>query len=544
MSIKAITEKYIGRILPVAGVIFFLMQFSTVQTFVAYAASSYPVVFSQNMDASKALLVLEQQTGWFVDNGWYNYGPLYYRVAYGVLRLVEPLSGMAEASGDTDLQDKARHIALLLTNILAVSAAALFLSGLVVPSWRLRFLAGAVLLWSLLRVSPLWSEWIFIAHPDMLLFLMVTVAAWATVKSAGESSGCRQMLHLMNAGVFWGLALLTKASALIYLSGAFVVLLLFSWHQWQTYGRLVVFTFLIATVYVLVGYPQSLNFKDTWSFFMLVGKSLSTPQINPLFWIRLLFSLVWLPFLAIIVIMMITIPRRPVSAAAALPVKYWLSGLFFMPGLAFAHMFSLRFQNAISYYIFPVVGSFLACSIPIVRWGINRIYIRLSPKQVGAFRWLALGTGILVMLKLSPISSSSTMRAFYNDYQYRQASEEVHRLLKGYQKTKQVVGDPYVPYEVKNTPYRAIIGNGWTREQLASYKDAQVFVTHRSYYQRYLPQEMNAWDASDNPGDLYARKHEFYVELSSKNSFMDASNRVWALKLRTPVGMEIWERQD
>ena len=101
-----------------------------------------------------------------------------------------------------------------------------------------------------------------------------------------------------------------------------------------------------------------------------------------------------------------------------------------------------------------------------------------------------------------------------------------------------------MPYEVKNTPCQAIAGNGWTKEQLASYANAQVFVTTRNFYQRYLPEEMNAWVASDNSGDLYAQKHEFYVELSSKDSFVDARNRVWALKLRNPVGWEIWERQD
>lgn len=535
-KIKDSIIAYFRNWLQVIGLLLLLLQVSILLTIIVREATTYSLLFAENQDAAKAINVLNQTT-WHTDNEWYAYGPLYYRVAHTML-LIDPLAKVIEKD-DVDFNDQAAHLALMLTSFLALVLLSLFFASLAVPWWG-RALSACLVLATLLSASPHWFDSIINNRVDVLLTLCVALATWATIRAMAGNTSAGRTSYVV-AAILWGLALSTKISALSFLPGAGVVLLFYSWRRLRAYAQLLLFIAAIFATYILVGYPQSLNCKPVLDFLAhSVGSSLR-PIFDPVFWGNLLFSIMWQPLMVILALILL-FSERTSGPGSGHQGKNLLVA-FAIPCIAFVSLFSVLHQSYMRHYVFPVMSSILVCSIPLLTYSVNRLYSRVPRPISGMVRFIGMGLAVLIVGKADK-SFLPNVRLSYQRYQSRYQAAQVQKLMREHiEKGSFIIGDPYIPFD--NRKHSILISNGWSRELLKDYPDAEVFLTSRGFYERFLDQNPTAWTLSDHSMEMFKQRQGFYRDLANTNAFADARGNLWKLRHRTlKSGWEIWEKQD
>src|SRR5690606_2308497 len=122
--------------------------------------------------------------------------------------------------GPVEAEEAEHHYALLLTNLLSLTAFCFFLSYIIVSDWRYAPYLSTFFL-SLGVQNPSWVEFIFRVHPDQMLMLFVGLSCYWILKY----SQSKTEKDFVVAGLMWGLATAVKRSTILFIP-AFIFLFL------------------------------------------------------------------------------------------------------------------------------------------------------------------------------------------------------------------------------------------------------------------------------------------------------------------------------
>ena len=242
------------KLVPVVGCVLaaalVVPVFTQLTYYAALNADSRAVVGARDDDASNAIDIAGH-SHWYSSNGFYPYGPVYFRIAHVIGEALSPLA----QPGDLPLSEarsKATHLGLMMTSILAFFGLAFLLAGAWTKTPWARLGLSVWITWALLQ-SETWGTFLLRAHPDHLLALGVAWATWATARAWREDQPEARRL----AAWAWGLALSVKMTLLMWLP-FLIVSMVWPWRRTRVREALH-FAGNALAVFFLVGFPQNFN---------------------------------------------------------------------------------------------------------------------------------------------------------------------------------------------------------------------------------------------------------------------------------------------
>lgn len=205
-------------------------------------------------------LLIAGRSSPLVNNNWYFYGPLYYRLAY-LLSYVDPTPIMAVAQGNIRFQ-----VPFFAINFAATATLAWCLSYATGanPRWRVVPMA---FFFSCIAFLPAWWSWISQFRPDVLLASLTAASALCL----GLYFRSMRIEFSFLAGALLGLAVLTKLPALLTIPG-FCLSFMPIWRR-SNFIAVTAFIGSLVITYFVVGFPQSLVIRPIIS-------TLSTASAN------------------------------------------------------------------------------------------------------------------------------------------------------------------------------------------------------------------------------------------------------------------------
>jgi hypothetical protein len=294
----------IKSILGFAIVVLALSHVLIVGSMIGENSDTSAIVFATNNDASVAITV-STQTQWFNDNLWRPYGPLYYRLAHSLVKLVPQYKTLNVVPQEEN--EVRHHFALMLVSFLSLLLTCFVLAGLFRLSWVERIGLTSLFL-SLFLLNRVFSKYVLIVHPDFLLTLLTSLLFLTAHQFLRDP---KQTSLFLLSGAF-GLMLSTKMTAILFLPGLFWVLL----HPrgWKrTLINFFWFSLGTAFTYFAVGYPQNFRIHETLSFLAAqsahsaVGNGASLVE-----WIQLFTDQFWMP-VALVLFLCLFVRRSTIS---------------------------------------------------------------------------------------------------------------------------------------------------------------------------------------------------------------------------------------
>lgn len=512
-----------------------MLQFAQVTQLITRESSDWAVLYTKDNDSANAVGVLGA-TSWTKDSGWYGYGPIYYRVAYSVRKLDPVVSGRAtlkSPSGD----ERSRHFTLMLVSLLALYAVA-FLVSYQVGRSPVEWVVGTLALATALLSNPIWSRFVFRAHPDILLGFLVAVATWLTVR-AGASDDPVKSAAFWSAAFVWGLSGATKLSVLTFLPGLLPVLALFLIPPLSV-GRLmtIVAFYLVALAsYFAVGLPQTLKIGPVIEFFKnypahtYAATWASVTGWSVEFWRQAL-----LPS-AVIVLLSLGFGAAAARGREERRERLW--PLFLIPAVPLLLYLRVGLLMSWEHYLFPVVTCFLVL--------FSRAVVRLVQRfRLGETALAApLSRSVLLVCVSSVVFFFSAVPdAVVDVYEdrnkcrqdYEQVKEELRNVMKD---GRRLLVDPYVPVDPLLAQNFSI---KWGHELKDLQGASTVFATNRTYYAQFLPEAPSAYVLLDHKTD-WRELRDFYRVLEKGEPFFNLKKEKWTLRRRTPCGLEVWTRE-
>ena len=227
--------------------------------YASQSADSRAVIKAIDDDAANAIDVA-QRSRWVTDNGFMSYGPLYFRLSSTLTSFLSPILEPGELTPEEG-RTKTEHLGLMLTSEVALATLAFFLAYLITQQLWLTFILATAFEWAFLR-SPSWRYLFVKAHPDMVLALVVAIAATLTLRLWRAPRND----HLLRGTAWaWGAAFATKFSVLMTMPFVFVPLLITQAPRERVRRALTFFTHILIA-YFVIGFPQNFNLPRTLRF--------------------------------------------------------------------------------------------------------------------------------------------------------------------------------------------------------------------------------------------------------------------------------------
>lgn len=490
------------------------------------------IVEAHDNDAGEMVNVAER-TRWYNDNSFRYYTPLYFRLANTFKTLAPAQSGLVEAKTIMASQESS-HFALMLVSLLGVYLLAFSISSFFVSDLRLRLGFGLLLSTAFLG-QPIWSFYLFTAHPDLLLAGLTSFSLFWTfrwVQSPDEKK------YLAFASLSWGLAISTKLSTVFFLPGFLILLFFVDRNKWKENG--------LSTLkwgslsYFLSGFPQSLDVPG--SLKTLFGFSrFSDPATTESFleWWQMLFEQSWMP-LVVVFVLIFWCDRKPVGGSKGTSNKQVVSPIlvFLCLNLGFSFMSLKKIALVHNHYVFPftvaLVFSF-AFMISEFKW-FHVFRLERQPlwtKYKNPFIYLAIFGASYVWISPQPAKSLQTLSSCRPSY--RAIFNETYKLA---QEGKRIYATPYTPVPIF---LKDKVRVHWEMNFAELHKEKpSAIVFSEAFAQRYLV-EVEDYTRRTNPE--FARSQEFFRSFAGKTSFTDPDSVKWNQIHKDSCGLQIWVRE-
>lgn len=526
-------------------------QISHLHHIVVRDSSHWGVIVAEDTDSAHGIEVLEH-TKLLNDNGWYSYGPLYYRIAY-VLKHLDPITYTEKYEKLRSLKERSWHLALLQTSFLALIALILVFVGLVGGSLFERALSICVFL-AILFLNRSWPEFVFRAKPELVHTLFVALGTVMTVRTLQNDpqilikSSRKWPTSLWLACLFWGLALASKHLALIFMPG--LLLLWIPPLNKESLKSAAKFFLAIFGFYLLTAYPNSLklgiHFKklstgdiaathrmgDFTSFLMYLKGTLPTFYLLPL---------------ALVSLYVLFISFSPTAAQSRAPrtqnqFKSWRYIL--IPLFPFLYLGSRIFLVPTNQYHLPIMASSIILVLIVARPAIQEWAGKRRNKAPLLF---PLGSAaILILLAgLRPVP-----KAIAKLYTHRSACRDeietvIDKINRAVKSDKRVAMDGYVPFstDVTQGEYgkNGKSGQRWGIT-IQNLEDTDYFVTKKSFYSRFIDPTMHDYVMIDHK-ENWKELRSFYATLNEGKDFKDLSGKTWSRTYQDKCDYEVWERR-
>lgn len=490
-------------------------QVSQLIYYASVNSDSRAVIGARDDDAGNAIDIASH-SHWFTSNGFYPYGPVYFRVAHMFGAAMSPLSQVGDLP-EAEARSKSYHLALLLTSLLAACLLAFQLaSPFAVELWA-KLGVAVWIFWALLH-SSVWQTFLLRAHPDWLLALTMAVATMATVRAWKNPEDER--LRRMSAWA-WGLTLSVKMTVLFWLP--FVGLSLFLPWRKENLRSALRYGGHAALVFFAVGFPQNFNLYKIIRF-LHTQSLLSAPAdlSSVTEWIQLWSAQIAVPAAVILAFALATCTLAQPNWRLT-----WRSLL-----LAFGPAALLMAQKVLAphaHYPMPVVATHLA------------LLASLAPVR----RRLS-GTHALWFLFASVLAFSfvNEVPASFNDSlseqmvcrdQARATAKDLRELTA---QSKRIYVDPYVPV-MSHLP--GVVLSTWTmsRDYLKQ-NDFDILVLSKHFHGRYQDGLPTEYARRDNPE--WSSAVEVYLPFKDVTEVNTPELGHWHQVKADACGWQVWER--
>ncbi len=500
------------------------------------------VTFARDNDGGVMIQTLIRQSHWTARNGWYAYGPVYYRVSHLIAKLDAALGSGIPSETTPSKHEEIAHFALLLASILALFGISCLL-GWCAGSGFLSRVTAALLINTLLLSHPVWVTWVFRPHPDILLTFLITLGCLVSFLGWSESSkGARTLLAAI-AAVTFGVAIATKISGVYFFAAALVFFALPL--SWSAVTIACLFVLLAVLGYFLIGFPQSLDISETFEFLRVYSRDGGGPPTvaSTLAWFRSFFAQSYSVSLLILVLA----PMFSRSQDSSRPQmangskNHWFICAFFV--LSFGLLIRKEMFLPTQHYTLPYAAVFWLSEIFLLKHYIEntapngkfhskwREYTKRRWQLIGAFKAL-----VMVAVFWSVFSGGDflTTRAMsQNLVQKMTCHEETMTVKRKFSELiasgKRILADPYVP-SPRDPVSPGVVHNIWgVKFSILGDHDA-IFTQKQRFYSRY--------QGSDDPGNYvrddkeWEEKRVFYNFINGKSEFLDNEKKRWKLVLR------------
>lgn len=262
-------EKHFRFLVLVLGIFFFattLIQFSLE---IRQTSTAKGILFSIDNDSGRAIQTA-RLSHWYKSNHFAPYGNLYFRLAH-TLAKISPGESNPEYSREEN-EDIRHHFALALTSLFSLALLCYFISYLLIRDPVYSVLLGNVL-FHIGIIDNTWTYFIYRAHPDLLLMLMVSFAVYFTIRYS-ENLNRRDFIL---AGLTWGLATATKTVTILFIP-SFLYLFYSQGLNRENFRKGVSFVGYMLLSYLIIGFPQNFGFYKHIKF--LVHESNASRMAN------------------------------------------------------------------------------------------------------------------------------------------------------------------------------------------------------------------------------------------------------------------------
>jgi hypothetical protein len=493
---------------------------------------SLGMMYSRGDDASHAVYVATK-TKWYNMNGWYAYGPVYYRLTHTLARLVT--APALPGQTPNEVVEMNHHFILTLISLISLFGIAFLIAWMLMPQNYLKYFATSALVSAFMSTHYM-TDMIYTAHPDFVAIFFLMLAMYFTSKMMSRPKD--EGLFLITAFT-WGVAACTKM-IFVY----FLPITPFFWKIERSKAyvkRLILFYVYMFIAYLVVGFPQ--NFRvDKVLIFMKYMSGFTRPITWDFFkiWINLTVEQFWLPLVIVLIFGLIPRAKDDQPDANSSMDKKNVLKLF---GLAFVPLcliYSRRLIHHYYHYPFPFGMVLLLCLAMVIRCYKNEI--KYVVPRIG-FVPLLLGiialTGIKLGLTFVPeayYKSRSDQKTCWNE------RKEYHDLINERLKNGvSMLADPNVSY---NALYKNQVYRSYTKliPDLRKYSASLVALT--SHGNRYFKSTgISEYIQQDIPN--WKEVVDFYLIFRGKDETVDPFGHEWKrIYHNNKCSYQLYERQN
>jgi hypothetical protein len=494
-----------------------LLQFSNLVSFISLNVGHQSTIASVDDDAGwnikKAL-----QTRWWKDNGWANYGPIFFRTTHTMQyffgKTANPIEGQ-----DKETWERTAHFSLLLLGLISLYGCVFLLTTLLTASWPHRLIL-TIFLVSLSLMDPTWSIYMLRAHPDHMLMLTCALAFYCTLRWIADRGDEK---FFFGSALLWGVAFGIKLTViLVYPALLFLFVPPFTKAQFKQALRYGGYVFL---GYFIPGFPQTIVFDRPFKFLFRQDEFSQLGNMDSIFhWLSIWLHQSWKLVAAIVVLTLLLPPAKRVYKLNKSDL-FRLCLLFLIPlCLILKRNISVKSDH----YLMPFVFMFLLA--------IAALFSRLPRPAWSSSPW-SLAAILFAMFATSGTTPAMMNEQLVSQLKCRSENEALYQKFKKWMTEEKIWADPYVPVDMMSD-----VQVDWqkTWKEVAA-KNYSLLAFNRDYFQRYVGDEVSAYTKIDMPE--WAAIREFYLSFVGKDEVTSPNGKVFRKIFNDNCGHEVWRMQ-
>lgn len=474
--------------------------------FQARYASDFPVTNFFDNDGSNTLYVITKTNLWN-SNGWWPYGPVYYRAAF-ILNNLSTYFGISSMS----LKQEYIYFSSVLISLMACISSFFLVFRLMNKDHSLlgNLNLSLVSFFLLLLTSDRpFYYFILMPHPDYLLAFFVTLSLFFAVKYLEEEFASK-LLYLSAIAI--GIALSTKLSsiyfAISYMIG-FAIVMGFS----KKNNKLLLTAIGIATLaYLIVGFPQNFRVHNLLSFLSNQTRYHLSPDLNSIkTWFYHLFRNI-LPFLPLVICL------RFQKKISRMTLNFLSIAFFFSFFILIA---SVNTKMEAGHYIFPYFFTFL-------------IFLFYLKSFITNFKSNIILFLITLFTLLYPYPEFFASMIAAKDNCRGEIKRTLNFLDSNVKNYDEILIDAYAPYQPRDMKGMKSI---WSLRTESFVKPRTLFALNWIYAGAFL-NPPTPFYAENNPE--WKPHQEFYTKIKENDSFTEGNINYRRLMVND-CGLEVWE---
>jgi len=255
----------------------FLAILAVVSYISSFASSMAPnnsfsaLLSSESVDLENAVKKASVTTPWS-DNGWRAYGPLLYKITNYGASFAKSVHNPHSAISSKQQHELKHHFFLTMIAPLSALGVGFVIAVAIVKDLPSRLLLASIIGTSLFK-SQFWYRELFLVHPDVLLAPVTALYAYTLISGTSRHN---MQDKIRKTAALVGVGLATKMTFILFLPTLIVAFA--EKNIYRVFSRLCVVMLLAFTVYILVGFPQSLGMYGVIKF--LISQSGYAASVN------------------------------------------------------------------------------------------------------------------------------------------------------------------------------------------------------------------------------------------------------------------------
>ncbi|MEK7432420.1 MAG: hypothetical protein AABZ74_04750 [Cyanobacteriota bacterium] len=540
----------ISKVLFFTLVLVFFTQFSFFSNSVSQTVEIWPIIYAKDNDAANGIR-LSQTSYWTVDNKYYNYGNLYFRIS-NTLERFNPLNKSTSNNNlFSEESDKNHHFTLMYVSLLSIYGISFLFSFLITKNIN-QILISMILINTIFMTNKYWMSKIFGVHPDLLLCFFICLGMFLSIKLISnkvkkdeiiteeenykDNSKKNKNILVILSGFVWGLALSVKLSALFFLPAlALLFLPLKKEEIKENISDSIKFFSTLFITYFISGFPQNFEFVALYNFIKYQSAYSIAPTSESFNeWWELLYNqyIIFLPFIFLLVAFFSEKNENEVKITNIIKI-------FVLSFVPFCFLLSRNITSPHEHYTLPVVTAFIIFTtfllINLKKYLINKEIIHFKTNS-NIFIPITLIISLLI-IKYIPNAVSKEYDA---NLVCKEEAKTLYNMVKSFQINKlKTHVDPYVPFNAQ----LGWIKNSWfkTFDDIVP-NEADVLVLSKKYYSRYTSsKEATHYIKQDTKN--FDKIKEFYTLFENKDKVTDKYGQDWEKVFFDNCGWEVWKRK-